>query len=186
MDASWANINQGLSFLLLALPPVFLGALLVARLRMGSGYSLQNAVIRSGLDAALALSLAGIVVVTMVPSPTVIGGPFFNFVPGAGIIELADGSVDRTIPLVNLVSNILLFMPLGFFYALRFHRARPILTACIVGVCVSCAIEVFQVLLPGRTVDVDDVIFNGLGTLIGAVVSLPVPRMAGRRSVSDR
>jgi glycopeptide antibiotics resistance protein len=186
MDESWANINQGLSFLLLALPPVFLGALLLAGLRKESGYSLQDALIRTSLDAALVLSLAGIFVLTMVPSITVIGGPFFNFIPGAGIVALTDGSVDRTIPFVNLVSNLLLFMPLGFFYALRFNRHRPVLWAVLAGVMVSAAIELFQILLPGRTVDVDDVIFNGVGTLIGAALSLPVARMAARRNVSDR
>lgn len=63
------------------------------------------------------------------------------------------------------VGNMIWFVPLGAFL----HRKGP-LKAMLVGAGVSMALEFLQWLLMTGVTDVDDVILNALGALIGCVV----------------
>jgi glycopeptide antibiotics resistance protein len=49
-------------------------------------------------------------------------------------------------------------------------------------VLLSTAIEVVQLRIPGRATDVDDVIFNTLGALVGASALLVGERVRARRA----
>ncbi|MBW9092489.1 VanZ family protein [Microbacterium jejuense] len=82
---------------------------------------------------------------------------------------------------LQLLLNVLLFVPLGFF--VRVLGGRGILTALLVGLGVSAFIETTQLtgvweLYPCayRVFDVDDLLTNTLGALIGSVLALAVPR----------
>lgn len=68
--------------------------------------------------------------------------------------------------LTNLISNIILFLPLGFFYRLTTRRRG----AYILGFCLSLSIEVIQLFIPARTPSVVDIIANTLGAGLGAVI----------------
>ena len=68
----------------------------------------------------------------------------------------------------NVFGNILLFIPFGIFtpYILKNKTVFPI---AFLGLLVSCAIEFAQMSI-GRTADVDDVILNTIGTIIGYII----------------
>lgn len=76
----------------------------------------------------------------------------------------------------NVGGNIVMFMPLGFFLSLLWKRFRNIKNILLVGLLTSITIESLQFLqlLFGlnviRIVDVDDLICNVLGALLGFLV----------------
>lgn len=85
----------------------------------------------------------------------------------------------------DVLGNVILFLPLGFVTAgaLRGRPAvRRLAAAAGFGVLLSAGIEGLQLFVPGRATDVDDVIFNGLGTVVGASLLLVGERVAGARS----
>lgn len=65
----------------------------------------------------------------------------------------------------NLLGNIIMFLPFGFFAALLW-RDFGWKSALLVGGCITGFIECWQ-LLVGRAFDVDDLAFNTLGVLCG-------------------
>ncbi|WP_454130851.1 VanZ family protein [Microbacterium lacticum] len=91
---------------------------------------------------------------------------------------------------LQLALNVLLFLPLGFF--LRVLGGRGILTALLVGFGVSLVIETTQ--LTGvwgiypcayRVFDVDDLLMNTLGAVLGSALALVVPRRLRGSAVTD-
>ena len=95
-------------------------------------------------------------------------GPFFifewNIVPMLiryWMGELTLGSWVKTM----LVGNVLLFVPMGFFWPLIFPKGKRYRIG-IVAVAVPLAIELVQPII-GRSFDMDDIICNLLGILIG-------------------
>ncbi|WP_456442229.1 VanZ family protein [Caldithrix abyssi] len=77
-------------------------------------------------------------------------------------------------PLTDLVGNVILFMPFGFFIALYFiHLNRKVRLGRVVllGFLLSLCIEVLQIGFRYRTPSVTDLITNTLGTFIGVVLA---------------
>jgi glycopeptide antibiotics resistance protein len=71
----------------------------------------------------------------------------------------------------EFASNIVMFLPLGFFGALLLRRDRW-WVAALACFALTCAIEATQgLLLPGRSFDVTDIIGNAAGGVIGAAVA---------------
>lgn len=66
----------------------------------------------------------------------------------------------------NLACNILMFMPFGFLTPL-FLRKNKVWQILVYGIIISLTIEVLQVFLAVGTGDIDDVILNAFGTLMG-------------------
>ena len=66
----------------------------------------------------------------------------------------------------NLAANIIMFMPFGFLAPL-FMKRNKVWQILIYGIITSFLIEVLQVGLAVGTGDIDDVILNAFGTLIG-------------------
>ena len=75
---------------------------------------------------------------------------------------------------VPIVGNVLLFVPWGFlmFIAL-YSTARPTLQTYVltllIGFTLICSIEAIQYFLPTRVADINDIIWNTVGTAIGAL-----------------
>lgn len=82
--------------------------------------------------------------------------PHFNFVPFAYMFS------DFT----NSFLNVLLFVPLGFFLPFFWEHYRRILRTLCFGFCTSLLIEALQI-FTFRASDVNDLMTNTLGTLVG-------------------
>lgn len=91
---------------------------------------------------------------------------------------------------MQVALNVLLFIPLGVF--LRLLWGRGVLVATVVGFCISLVIETTQLTgvwgiypCPYRVFDVDDLLANTSGALLGAVL-MSVLIMGRRRLVPKR
>ncbi|MEH7885171.1 VanZ family protein [Bacillus sp. JJ1609] len=92
-----------------------------------------------------------------------------------------DGDVLFMVYLIirNVGGNILLLMPLGFLAPILWKRFRSVKAASLLGFSVSVTIELLQLFQRfgggwGRITDIDDVIFNVLGSVIGYLVYVVV------------
>jgi len=65
----------------------------------------------------------------------------------------------------NILGNILLFLPYGYF-ASEYLKSKKVLPICLLTMIVSITIECVQLYI-GRTFDIDDVILNTLGGILG-------------------
>lgn len=80
----------------------------------------------------------------------------------------------------QLLGNTLLFLPWGFFLPLLWRRFRGFFR--MAGMCLSltCFIEFTQLFI-GRTVDVDDLVLNFAGSMVGAGLWWVCHRIARRK-----
>lgn len=73
--------------------------------------------------------------------------------------------------LVNIVGNILMFMPWGFGLVLLWKRNQSIGRILLLCFLITVLIETVQLFI-GRSVDVDDLILNFFGGCMGAVLCM--------------
>ena len=73
-----------------------------------------------------------------------------------------------SISLVNLLGNVFVFSPIGIFVPLLWKRLRSFSKIAFIGLGVTCFIETFQYFI-GRSTDIDDIILNTVGVLIGYI-----------------
>lgn len=76
--------------------------------------------------------------------------------------------------LVPIVANVLLFVPWGFLmflalYSVERPTVQTYVLTILLGLTFTCAIEAVQYFLPTRVADINDVIWNTVGTSLGAV-----------------
>ncbi|WP_078380679.1 VanZ family protein [Sutcliffiella halmapala] len=71
-----------------------------------------------------------------------------------------------SVSLLNISANMLLFLPLGILVPLIWRYWRSFRKVLILGVAVTCCIEIIQSFI-GRSMDIDDVILNTVGVMIG-------------------
>ena len=97
-----------------------------------------------------------------------------NFVPLKSLIYALKNISDIYI-LLGLILNVILFIPFGFLLPVVFpKRAAKLWLTTLYGFPLSLFIELTQLLLPGigRAFDVDDLIFNTLGAVVGYLLYL--------------
>lgn len=74
------------------------------------------------------------------------------------------------------ISNVLLYLPLGFclflWLELRWHRALSMIVATVLGTLLSLSIEIAQGYVSTRVPSLTDLSLNALGTLLGATAGL--------------
>jgi glycopeptide antibiotics resistance protein len=147
----------------------------------------------------LAAWVAAIVAVTLFPlpwrtgagRPEVISGrwdwpaPWASITPFATIrmsLEAGFGSTEGRV----LIGNLAAFMPLGFLAPIVDRRWRSAARILALGVVASASIELAQLAwdliigMPWRSADVDDVIVNAAGTVLGYVAW----RLAGSAAIA--
>ena len=98
-----------------------------------------------------------------------------NFIPFKTIIPYLVGEKGLLIGAINIVGNIILLVPVGLLVPFAFpavHLKKSILFAVFSGL----LIEGMQTLLHVGIFDIDDVILNGLGYLLGYWIYLVLPR----------
>ncbi len=84
----------------------------------------------------------------------------------------------------NACLNVLLFVPFGFFLPVlwkKFRNAKKLFTA---GFAMTSFIEIAQI-FTGRTTDIDDIITNIAGTLIGYLIAYWYTGVFTRRIVKN-
>lgn len=77
---------------------------------------------------------------------------------------------------VPIIANVLLFVPWGFLmfislHSVERHTVQTYVLTILLGLTFSCAIEAWQYFLPTRVADVNDIIWNSVGTVGGAVLA---------------
>lgn len=80
----------------------------------------------------------------------------------------ANPSVDdwNSVSLLNLMTNVFLFAPIGLFFPLLWTKWNSIKNVFFVGLMTTSLVEVIQLFI-GRSVDIDDIILNTIGVFIG-------------------
>ena len=122
------------------------------------------------------LTLSMIIYVLMlfqvVTSQDVVSWSSNNFIPFKEMLRYKFGS---RLFIKNVVGNLALFLPYGFFaaYTLKCEKGKLILFLTILA---SLTIECVQMAI-GRVFDVDDIILNVLGGLIGYLIYLLIDRI---------
>ena len=146
---------------------IFLFVLLYINYKMG--YKLNNfkRILQFSTYFGLVVTLLGMFLVTMMP--TSIESHSLNLTPFRTIRDMLDYATREAI-FNNIIMNIVLFMPFGFFMYLVLRKE---LLVSLIGMAVSCLIETLQFIFPiGRTSNIDDVILNVIGTIIGIIIGV--------------
>ena len=86
----------------------------------------------------------------------------------------------------NIVGNIIAFLPMGLFVALLAPK-RPKWLFTLAVVYLSCAVaEVLQYVFNVGSFDIDDVILNTIGGMIGILISIPVMMALTEKSKKNK
>ena len=93
-------------------------------------------------------------------------GKSFNLI-FFGSIKLMAESGDPWLFIRNVVGNVALFFPFGFFIPALFRRVRPFHRCALLSLATSLIIEACQYEFAERIFDVDDILLNTLGAIIG-------------------
>lgn len=116
-------------------------------------------------------------------------GHWVNLIPFATIGEQARSGAGSA--LVQLIGNVGLLLPLGLFGPALMPSLRHVHRLALVGLGASAAIELVQLIATivrfiDRSVDIDDVILNVAGALLGWLLwrAFAAVRDLGRRSVA--
>ena len=68
---------------------------------------------------------------------------------------------------VNILGNILAFVPMGFFVGFPFKKMSNLFYCAIIVAMISLVYEAFQILLLVGRFDVDDILLNTVGGILG-------------------
>jgi len=102
--------------------------------------------------------------------------PFFGWQEqGFTFFEVIVSPLAQTFTAFDAVSNLLAYLPFGTLLALtlsvHLDARRSILWATVAGVLFSVAMEYLQMYLPSRTSSNTDILANGTGAFLGAVLA---------------
>jgi hypothetical protein len=154
------------------LPVVILGAAAVAFLA-AAPVARRRGVAVAGRRASQVLLVGAMVAVLVVTLPA---GPIpdglatersVNLAPGVEITRFLN-LADRHVGLLNVIGNIAMFVPVGFFAVSGLRMG--VVVATNLGLVFSGLVEMVQYGL-GRVADVDDILLNTAGALTGAMVA---------------
>ncbi|MFC0471847.1 VanZ family protein [Halalkalibacter kiskunsagensis] len=98
------------------------------------------------------------------------GGRNYNVIPFRSIYRIAVFSPTIADPIRILLGNIVLFIPLGFLLPSIWPKVRRFTLVFYISFSVSLLIEVSQFLFTHRVSNVDDVILNTFGGLLGLLI----------------
>ena len=86
---------------------------------------------------------------------------------------------------LSMILKVVMFMPLGFLLPLLWKEYQSLVRTAIIGFCFSCGIEFCQ-LFNRRVSDVDDLLMNTLGAILGWLIWIVFSRIThlkyGRRN----
>lgn len=132
--------------------------------------------------AGLIITLVNIFVNTLSFVPFLDGFQLYgniNLVPFVSILRMIDDLLSATpshYSFINFFGNIGFFIPLGFFPPFLSKRLNRGWKVILIGFGTSLFIEVFQLFIPARGSDIDDILLNTCGTAIGFLLFWIVAR----------
>lgn len=93
-----------------------------------------------------------------------------NFIPFKTIVFYLNGDrVNLDVSVNNLVGNLILLLPLGLLLPFMFKRCQKLSSVVAIAFITSLLIEVIQFVLQIGMADIDDVILNSLGAILGYI-----------------
>jgi len=96
-------------------------------------------------------------------------GPGINFVPFR-TIETYISDMDYSVAFINILGNIIPFIPLGFLIPIVFPSQRNIIKTMTNCLLMICSIEILQLIFFLGSCDIDDVILNQISCVIGFIL----------------
>jgi len=83
------------------------------------------------------------------------------------IFNYLGGNESYAIAIQNILGNIFAFGPLGFLVPILFKKCKKVKNIFFISVSVSLSIEIVQLLFNIGSCDIDDIILNVLGAILG-------------------
>lgn len=99
-----------------------------------------------------------------------------NLVPIVHLFDVYDGWQ------INIIGNIAMFIPVGLAWPFCFKKLDTLGKTVFAGAAFPLFIEISQLLFYDRCSDVDDLILNSTGILIGALIYFGVKRLRKLRA----
>ncbi|WP_233880593.1 VanZ family protein [Virgibacillus halodenitrificans] len=97
-----------------------------------------------------------------------------NFVPfktiNTYLTACADNSMNRNIPIKNLVGNLFMFLPMGIYLPFLIKKIAGLGRFVLSMIVLLFFIEVIQLVTRRGSFDIDDFILNMIGALIGFAI----------------
>lgn len=177
---------------LLGIAPIFLAGVLLLGIMLAVIYRKDREIPRVR-TAVLSLTLyyyLYVMLTHVVGIPTLaefrrvsqFGEPIFN--PNINLIPLRDGGS------LSFLLNIVLFVPLGFLCPLISKTFERVRNTFLMGLALSLLIEMAQLFTLYRATDIDDLLTNVAGTMVGyicfrLIAALPVIRRRTKGEACD-
>lgn len=168
-------VGSMLSYMLLAVPFYVIGRVVFIKIK-----NVKVEKVREVILGVFVLYIVGLASQTMIPNlhygvDNDTGEFFFetysahkdskpNFIPFNTIIPYITDW--HHFSFINIVANIFIFSPIGFFVPLLWKNWQSFRKILAVGVATTFFIEFFQLFI-GRSTDIDDIILNTIGVIIG-------------------
>ncbi|MET7017996.1 VanZ family protein [Bacillus mycoides] len=98
-----------------------------------------------------------------------------NYIPFYSMLDFVENK-PIFISFKNIIGNIVLFIPFSFMLYIKFFNKPTTNILICIGVC--CSIELLQMLVPfiSRSFDVDDIILNTVGAMIGTYLAIYIKK----------
>lgn len=103
---------------------------------------------------------------------------FSNFIPFKTlfeyIIKIKNDQINIDTAIINLVGNMIVFLPMGCFLPWLFKKFKSFKNTVLLVGGIVVAIEIMQIVFGVGSFDVDDIILNVGGAMLGyAITSIP-------------
>lgn len=111
--------------------------------------------------------------ITLHPSKHILNIKPFNWLKEKNFIELAT---------TEKLPNIMLFIPFGFFLPLTFQNKRKLSKTVFISLIITFSVEFIQYFI-GRSSDIDDIIMNLLGAIIGYIIFKVINNFLSKKNI---
>lgn len=88
-----------------------------------------------------------------------------NLIPFFSVIYAVNSG--HTTAMYLIILNVIMFVPMGALLPCVFKKAKHFAVTALISLGVTLLIEIIQIFLPGRAFDIDDVLFNAIGAVLG-------------------
>jgi len=152
-------------YMLVAIPPYIVARVILVKVRKVPVYWPREIVM-----FLFAVFLVGLASQTIIPGVVSNGSHSMNFVPFKFIYKIyTEVFLNKNVSylLINIMGNIILFIPIGFVVPLLWRVSRRM--TMVIGFLSSLFIEVCQLFLL-RGTDVDDLLLNAFGVMLGILI----------------